>query len=143
MAIRAPGDASPSTISRLRKGDQLKFNIDLNWDQVSENQVKNGNAGDLLFNDIYRSQTILHETQHVRIFTKELIESKAKMATSTIHMQHLLMKDQNKQYFKDRLNYMYHAFSPLTFALQLFYDKNAVNKNEKEYFTKLITQFDE
>jgi YD repeat-containing protein len=143
IPIRAAGDASPNTISRVRPGDQLKFTILLNWDRIDEKNVKNDPESSLSFiSKIYRGQTILHETQHVRIFTKELVDSKLKRAVSTATMQHQLMKDPTKQYFKDRYEFLDQNLSPVKFALQLFFNKEEINKNYKNELTTIANGFD-
>jgi hypothetical protein len=57
-------------------------------------------------------------------------------------MQHELMKDPTKQYFKDRYDFMEHNFSPLKFALELFFNKEQVNKNLKNEITNMANAFD-
>ncbi len=108
MANPAEADFDPNLhSSRLQKGNKLEFKINLRWyEDLSKKfaDLRKTNIDQYLFFQVTGAETIVHETQHVRIITMALLDNRGTIPTGDF--QHTLMRNKEKTYYKERLGFI-------------------------------------
>jgi RHS repeat-associated protein len=100
-------------------------------------------------NQIMGAKTIIHETQHVQIMTRELLAGKGNPHHTT---QHYLMTDVTKEWYKERFGYLYdnrQEFLTLKFyEYSKFLRENNYHRNMRakeliDSFNSVVNTFDD